>query len=430
MIFNILSVFNQLIKPSLKYGILGKAIKSKKIKVNLFEYSNFLSTTDRIDDKQFGEDPGMVIKYDVANKALNSIKKLNPKTKVIFLSPKGKKLDYKLVDEFSKLKNITIVSGRYEGFDERIIEEHADLEISIGDFVLSGGEIPSIVLIDAISRMTDGVVGNKDSVKKDSFNNSLLKHPVYTRPANIKGKKVPELLTLGNHKKIRDYNRKKSLINTLSRREDLIENANINQSERKMLMDNKRQSMRSDCYLALMHYPIENIKGEIIKTSLTNLDIQDIARSCKTYGIKKYFITHPVKEQRELAMNVLDYWKKGNNIKNDNTKHGALENIEIKKSLQSAIATIKKVHGKKPKIVATDARIMHNMINYSEVKSNLITDTCPYLFLFGTGWGLTKDVLNSADYILKPVGSYYEYNHLSVRSAVAIILDRIFGCNF
>ena len=151
MIFNILSVFNQLIKPSLKYGILGKAIKSKKIKVNLFEYSNFLSTTDRIDDKQFGEDPGMVIKYDVANKALNSIKKLNPKTKVIFLSPKGKKLDYKLVDEFSKLKNITIVSGRYEGFDERIIEEHADLEISIGDFVLSGGEIPSIVLIDAIS---------------------------------------------------------------------------------------------------------------------------------------------------------------------------------------------------------------------------------------------------------------------------------------
>ena len=430
MIFNVLTVFRELIKPSIKYGILSKAIKNKKIKVNIFSYSDYLNDNERIDDKQFGGDPGMIIKDEVASKALRSIKKLNPETKTIFLTPKGRRLNNNLAKELSRYKNISIICGRYEGFDERTIDKHADMEISIGDFIVSGGETPAVILMDSISRMINGVVGNEESVTNDSLNNSLLKHPVYTRPASVKGKKVPKLLISGNHKKIREFKRKKSLIETVKKREDLLEYANINSQEREMLMKIKAKTIKSSCYVALVHYPIENIKGEIIKTSLTNLDIQDIARTCQTYGIKKYFITHPVKEQRELAKNVLDYWEKGTNIRNHSTKHAALENIEIKNSIQTAIKSIKDIHGKKPKIVATDARIMHNMVNYSDIKRKLDTDDNPYLFLFGTGWGLTNEVLDNSDYILKPVGSYYEYNHLSVRSAVAIILDRIFGCKF
>ena len=123
MIFNILSVFRELIKPSLKYGVLSKAIKKKKIKVNIFSYSDYLNDGDRLDDKQFGGEPGMVIKYQNASRAINAIKKSNPKTKVIFLTPKGKKLDNNLAKEMSKMGNISIICGRYEGFDERIIDQ-------------------------------------------------------------------------------------------------------------------------------------------------------------------------------------------------------------------------------------------------------------------------------------------------------------------
>ena len=221
MIFNILTVFRELIKPSLKYGVLSKAIKNKNIRVNLFSYSDYLDNNERIDDKQYGGDPGMVIRDHIASKAIKHIKKLNPDTKTIFLSPKGKKLDSTLVNDLSKYKNLSIICGRYEGFDERTIEKHADIEVSIGDFIVSGGETPAIILMDSISRMIDGVIGKQESVKNDSLSNSLLKQPVYTRPANIKGKKVPRLLISGNHKKIQMWKLKMSEKLTKFRRPDL-----------------------------------------------------------------------------------------------------------------------------------------------------------------------------------------------------------------
>ena len=182
--------------------------------------------------------------------------------------------------------------------------------------------------MDSISRLIPGVVGNKQSVETDSLNNSLLKHPVYTRPEKISNKKVPKILVSGNHKKIKEFNRESSLVTTLKMREDLLSNAELTIKERNALRKIKRDTISSNSYLALVHYPIQNIKGEIIKTSLTNLDIQDIARSCMAYGIKKYFITHPIKEQRKLGQNVLDYWRKSTSSKNSSTKHSALENVE------------------------------------------------------------------------------------------------------
>ncbi|MDG2445803.1 MAG: tRNA (guanosine(37)-N1)-methyltransferase TrmD [Thermodesulfobacteriota bacteirum] len=430
MIFNILSVFKEMLKPSIKYGIISKAIKNKKIKVNLYSYNDFLIKGERLDDSQYGGDPGMVISYNSASKALRHIKENNLNTKTIFLTPKGKKLNNKMVKELSKYDNLSIVCGRYEGFDQRLVDQFCDFEISSGDYIVSGGEIPALIVLDSVSRTLEGVVGNKESVNKDSLQGSLLKHPVYTRPSKLKAGKVPEVLISGNHKKIDKFNRNASLLTTLEKREDLLENAILSREERELLREVKESKIKSNCYLALVHYPVENIKKEVIKTSLTNLDIQDIARSCMTYKIKKYFITHPIKEQRKLAENVLSYWENSKNIRNKNTKHSALELIEIAKDIKEVVSSIKRIHGEKPKIVATDARIMHNMINYSEIREKIETSDSPFLFLFGTGWGLTEEVLIKSDYILKPVGSYSKYNHLSVRSAVAIILDRIFGCNF
>tara|TARA_Y100001970_G_C14235281_1_gene861433 strand:+ start:49 stop:1341 length:1293 start_codon:yes stop_codon:yes gene_type:complete len=430
MIFNVLTVFRELYMSPLKYGIVSKAIKTKKIKINLYSYGDFLKEKERIDDSQYGGDPGMVITYDKASRAIDKIKKNNPETTIVFLSPKGKLLNNKLALELSKKRNITLVSGRYEGFDQRLIDNYADLELSIGDYILSGGDISALAVIDSVSRMIDGVVGKRESVIKETFQNSLLKNSVYTRPISFKKNRVPKVLSSGNHKKINEFNRISSLNLTLNRREDLLEKANINIQERDQLKKIKVKNNNSNIYLALVHYPIQNKKGEIIKTSLTNLDIQDIARSCKTYGIKKYYITHPVKEQRKLAESVINYWEDSEINRTENTKHDAIKLIEVTKSIKDAIKSIRLIHNKKPKIVATDARIMHNMVNYPELKETIELEDSPFLILFGTGWGLTKDVIQNADYILKPVGGYDNYNHLSVRSAVAIILDRLFGCKF
>ena len=430
MIFNVLAVFREIFRTPLKYGILSKAIKTNKVTVNLYSYSDFLKNNERLDDGQYGGSSGMIIAYDKASRAIDTIKRNNPKTLIIFLTPKGQPLNNKLVSRLAKAKNLTLVCGRYEGFDQRLIDNYADIELSVGDYVMSGGEIAALTVIDSVSRMVDGVVGKKESVKKDTFQNSLLKNPVYTRPVVFKKKKVPKVLISGNHTRIKKFNRDSSLIETLKKREDLLEDAHLDITEREELKEIKAQGIKSNLYLALVHHPINNINGEVIKTSLTNLDIQDIARSCKTYGIQKYFITHPVKEQRALAESVLNYWDNNQNKRNKNSKHNAMELIEIKKNINEAIRSIKLTHKKRPKIVATDARIMHNMVNYSQLRDVIKADSGPFLFLFGTGWGLTKEVLDSADYIVKPVGSYHQYNHLSVRSAVAIVLDRLFGCNF
>ena len=180
----------------------------------------------------------------------------------------SEKLTNDLAKELSELNNISIVCGRYEGVDQRIIDEYADYEISIGDYVVSGGEIPGVILMDSISRLIPGVVGNKQSVETDSLNNSLLKHPVYTRPEKISNKKVPKILVSGNHKKIKEFNRESSLVTTLKMREDLLSNAELTIKERNALRKIKRDTISSNSYLALVHYPIQNIKGEIIRESI------------------------------------------------------------------------------------------------------------------------------------------------------------------
>ena len=221
MIFNIITLFREIFKSPLKYGIVSRAIKNNKIKINLYSYNDFLKENVRIDDAQYGGDSGMVIAYDKASKVIDKVKENNPNSLIVFLTPKGKLLNNTLALELSKYKNITLVSGRYEGFDQRLVDEYADLELSIGDYVLSGGDLPALTVIDSVSRMIDGVVGKKESVDKDTFQNQLLKNPVYTRPASFRKRKVPNVLISGNHGKISAYNRESSLKLTLDRREDL-----------------------------------------------------------------------------------------------------------------------------------------------------------------------------------------------------------------
>ena len=187
--------------------------------------------------------------------------------------------------------------------------------------------------------------------------------------------------------------------------------------------------MRNNIYVGLVHYPVYNKNSDVVATSVTNFDIHDISRTCRTYDIKKYFIITPVDAQKELTSRIIGFWTEGDGIEFNKNRNEAFENTELEDSVQSSVETIEKLEGRKPKIITTSARIFLNSIDYDVLGKEMIEDEAPYLILFGTGWGLTDEIMDLSYKILKPVRGKTKYNHLCVRSAVSIILDRLLGEN-
>ena len=219
MKFDVLTLFPEMFTP-LKESIIGKAIEDKKIELNLINIRDFSKDKHKkVDDTPYGGGAGMVMKADVVYDAYLSVKK--EKAKVIFLSPQGKTLNQEKVKELSNENHLILLCGHYEGIDQRVIDEIVDEEISIGDYILTGGELPAMVLIDSVSRYIDGVL-NKESVKEESFTNNMLEYPQYTRPEVFLGKKVPEVLLSGHHENIKKWREEQSLKITLLKRPNLL----------------------------------------------------------------------------------------------------------------------------------------------------------------------------------------------------------------
>ena len=234
MNFNILTIFPEIF-DIFNVGLISKSIKKKLIKINTFDIrENSVNKHNHVDSKPYGGGEGMVMMAEPLVKTLSSIKK-RQLGKVIYLSPQGKKLDQKKVVSLASRKNITLICGRYEGIDQRVIEKYVDEEISIGDFVLSGGEYAAICLIDAISRHIPGVLGNKDSYLKDTFSDGLLKGNVYTKPEIFEDMQVPEVLLSGNHKEIQKWRLENSLLQTFLKRPDLIAKKKLSKKQKKLL---------------------------------------------------------------------------------------------------------------------------------------------------------------------------------------------------
>ena len=234
MNINILTIFPEIFEV-LNSGVLSKAIKNKIISFDTLDIrKNASNKHNHIDSKPYGGGEGMVMSAEPIVKTLKQIdqKKLG---KVLFMSPQGERLNQNKVISLSKLKNITIICGRYEGIDQRVIDKYVDEEISVGDFVLSGGEYAAICLIDAISRHIPGTLGNKDSYLKDTFSNGLLKGDVYTKPENFDSMQVPEVLLSGNHKKIEQWKKENSLLKTFTKRPDLLKDIKLTKKQKKLL---------------------------------------------------------------------------------------------------------------------------------------------------------------------------------------------------
>ena len=232
MNINVISLFPEIIEASLK-GLVGKAFEKKIVELELLDLKEYSHNEyGSVDDAPYGGGEGMVMTIEPLESCLNTIKETG---KVIYLSPQGQVFNQTKAIELSKLENITFVCGRYEGIDQRFIDKYVDEEISVGDFVMSGGEYPAICLIDAIARNLPGTVGNEDSVKNDSFFNGLLKGPAYTRPEIFEDDQVPDVLLSGNHSRISEWKANKSLIQTYLRRPDLINKVKLTKKQKKLL---------------------------------------------------------------------------------------------------------------------------------------------------------------------------------------------------
>lgn len=240
MKFNILTLFPGLITPFLDEGVLGRSIKKGILSVNVIDIRSFARGKHKVtDDRPFGGGSGMVMKPGPIYRALKSID-MDSRSTSILLSPQGKKFDQPMAWKLAEYDQITLICGRYEGVDERIISNHVNIELSVGDYVLSGGELGALIVFDAVSRLIPGVLGCDNSNKEDTFEDGLLEHPQYTRPRVFNGEEVPEVLLSGDHEKIRQWRRTQSLMRTVSKRPDLLEKATLTEEDENILKTLKK----------------------------------------------------------------------------------------------------------------------------------------------------------------------------------------------
>ena len=244
-LFNLLTIYPEFFDSFKNHGLIKKGLEKELISINVINLRDYTSDKHkRVDFKPFGGGPGMIIQYAPVKEALN---KTRP-SKTILLSPQGKLLTQSKLNELSVESNITFICGRYEGFDERIVDNLIDEEISIGDYVLSGGEIPAAVLIEGLTRLIPGIPENMESIDNDSFCDHLLDHPHYTKPSEIDGFSVPEILLSGNHSEIKLWRRRQSLGVTYLKRPDLLKDVNLSKEDDRLLQEfiAEHQEKKSD----------------------------------------------------------------------------------------------------------------------------------------------------------------------------------------
>ncbi len=234
--FNIITLFPEMFQSPLNESILKKAQEKNLLQINLFNLRDFAEGKHKVtDDYPYGGGVGMLMKPEPIIKAIESIKAEKGESKVVLMTPQGKSLNHANVKAFSNEDSLIIVCARYEGIDERVRQYYIDEEISIGDYILTGGEIPAMVLIDTVVRYIPGVIGGKGAVENDSFINSLLEYPQYTRPANFRGMEVPEVLLSGNDRCIREWQHKEALKRTLEKRPDILAEAELNEEDKEFI---------------------------------------------------------------------------------------------------------------------------------------------------------------------------------------------------
>lgn len=435
MRFTILTLFPEFFSGPLACAQLAKAVESGVVKVDLVNPRDFAEGRHRpVDDRPYGGGPGMVMMPGPLAAALQGIPQ--PGRKLV-LAPSGAPLTQELARELALEPALTIVCGRYEGIDERLIEDEGLESVSVGDFVLNGGEAAALCLVEAVGRLVPGFMGKEESGDEESFSGGLLEHPHYTRPEVYEKREVPEVLRGGSHAKVALWRREESLRRTLLRRPELLQTAELSGTDIDFLRAQKRPAgLGRGLTICLLHHPVLDKSGKPSTVSLTNLDIHDMCRVSRTYDLAGVCFVTPLTDQRELGQRLLDHWTTGAGGRANPDRANALSLGRMAESLDEAIAQVTESAGAAPKVVATSARTSYRPARGRKEKAIVFSPSAhvrrwlaegPVLLVLGTGHGLAPEVLTRADAVLQPLRGFALYNHLPVRSAAAILVDRLLG---
>lgn len=431
MNISIVSLFPELYQPFLATSLLRRAQEKNLISVDIAPLFSYAEPKERIDAPTFGHGAGMLLRPDVIEKAIEDKERAHGKAYKIFFSPKGQKLTqkklHKIMENASALGHIMVLPARYEGMDARVEQVYADDIISVGDFVLMGGDLPAMILLEGLLRLVPGVVGKQESVEHESFSGPFVDYPEYTAPVIWHGLEVPEVVRSGNHEALRQWRLKQAAHDSVYEHYQWVRSTTVTPEQKKLVYE-----LMPSHYSVLMHGdvligPNERKAGT---TSVTSVDLHDIARSSATYGLKNYFVVTPLLDQQKIVNTLLDFWQKGVGVEYNPVRHQAVNAVRVCSTIDDVIAAIEKKEGKKPLLIATSARETEHPNHITFYDQTVVwAHKRPVLFVFGTGQGLTPELIARCDYILPPVEGFSSFNHLSVRSAVGIILDRWLGIN-
>lgn len=427
MRIDILTLFPDMFAP-LRESIVARAVKNDIVELNIKNIRDYTGPKHGLtDDKLYGGGAGMVMKPEPLFEAVADLKQ-SENARVVITSPAGRVFDQRAAEELSQAEQVIFICGHYEGIDQRVEDALATDVFSIGDYVLTGGELPAMVMADSVIRLLPGALGKDESSQDESFSDGLLEYPQYTRPPEFMGMEVPAELQGGNHAEIDRWRRAQSIRRTYERRPELLRKAPLTDTDLRQIAELRAANeVQPRVWISLVHYPVYNKKSEVVNTSVTNLDIHDIARAAATFGLSGYYLVQPAPAQQELISTLLKHWQYGFGARYNPDRHRALSAISLVPSIEAAVADITEQCGEVPEIIVTSAKPHSDMRGYAQMRKLIHESGKPYLLMFGTGWGLTDEIMNSADHILRPIYGVDDYNHLSVRSAVSIILDRLFG---
>lgn len=427
---SVVTVFPDLYQQFFQTSLIKRAQEKGIFSFDVRAFSSFCEPKERIDGPTVGHGFGMAIRPEVMERAVEAQEKKYGKAYRIFFTPQGRKLDQALVREiapvFAQQQHVMLVAGRYEGIDERAQKEYADLEISIGDYVLMGGDLPAMVFLEAVSRFLPGVVGKDESVEKDSFSGPFVDFPTYTTPPRSwKGHDIPEVLLSGNHAAMNEWRTQEAAKRSVLHHFSWVRGHCPDKKDRALV-----QNYIPHHYCALMHGEVLVEGGRVGNSSVTSIDIHDIARSSRTYGLKEYYVVTPLEDQQKIVQAILGFWSTSG-IDYNQSRADAVERVRLAATMQEVIDQIEKKEGVKPLVVATSARAVPGIepITYFD-QHKVWAHKRPVLFIFGTAQGLSHELIARCDYLLGPLEGFSNFNHLSVRSAAAIIFDRWLGINF
>lgn len=427
MNISIVTLFPQLYQPFLASSIIGRAAQRGLVNVELINMFAACPPKKRIDSPTFGHGAGMILKPEIVEQAIEEADARHGKSFKIFFSPQGKKLDQELLkglkEKAQQAGHLMLVAPRYEGVDARVEQYYADEVISIGDYVLMGGDLPAMVLLEGLLRHIPGVIGDERSVVQDSFTNHLVDYPEYTVPVEWKDMQVPDVVRSGDHKALAQWRHQQALDKTAYRHFAWLRSWDLSQSDAAEVL-----KVIPPHYVVLMHDQVRLKNGSVGTSSVTSLDIHDIARSCTTYGIKGYYIVTPLRDQQAIVTTLTAFWSSTEGKDYNLHRYQAMSHVQLKASLQEVIDDIARREGKDPLTIATAARTLAHpgLITYND-QDEVWRHRQPVLFMLGTSHGLADELVAKSNYLLAPVRGMTEFNHLSVRSAAAVIFDRWLG---